>query len=228
MVSPGPDMTAADWIEHFPPLAALGQEHRDAVLASAHPVRLPAEMRVFDPGSPCSQFLLVVDGCVRVQMIADTGRELVLYRVRRGETCVLTTSCLFGGEVYPAEGIVETETHAVAIPLARFLALIAASEGFRRFVFAGFGQRLAALLATVQDTVFHNLDGRLARALIARAGGGPVALTHQALAAEIGTAREVVSRHLKQFEKAGLVRLARGRIEIADPHRLALRAARTE
>lgn len=221
-------MDAADWTSLFPGLVGLAPEDRAGLLRAAQPVRVPPETRVFAPGAPCTAFLLVLDGSVRVQMIADNGRELLLYRVRRGESCVLTTSCLMGGEDYPAEGVVEVETRAVAIPLSHFRGLMARSEAFRGFVFHGFGSRLADLLATVQDTVFHDLDGRLARALVASARAGAVEATHQALAAEIGSAREVVSRHLKRFERDGLVRLARGRIEIADPARLARRAERAD
>ena len=169
---------------------------------------------VFSPGSPCGVYLLVLDGSVRVQMIADTGREIVLYRVRRGESCVLTTAALVGEEAYSAEGVVEMPTAAITLPRPLFDELLATSDTFRRFVFAGFGRRVAEILATMQSAVFHRVDARLARHLVAT--DGPITLTHQRLATELGTAREVVSRHLKAFERRGLVRLGRGTVEIVD------------
>lgn len=208
-------MAQSDWTDRFPGLGDLGSEDRRALLAGARAVDLPAGTVVFSPGRACSAYLLVLDGSVRVQMIADTGREIVLYRVRRGETCVLTTACLLAGEVYSADGIVEEATAGVAVPTALFDALMARSDAFRRFVFAGYGRRVADLLATLQSAVFHRVDARLARHLAGR-GGDVLAVTHRDLAAELGTAREVVSRHLSAFEKRGLVRLGRGTVEVVD------------
>lgn len=203
------------WIESFAGLARLAPEDRDRLADRAQVIKLPAGATVFSPGAPCGVYLLVQEGSVRVQMIADTGREIVLYRVRRGESCVLTTACLLGEDVYSAEGIVEEPTVGIAVPAALFDELIGRSDAFRRFVFAGYGRRVAEILATMQAAVFHRIDARLARHLAAREPG-PIEVTHQDLAVELGTAREVVSRHLKAFEKRGLVRLGRGSVEVVD------------
>lgn len=204
-----------NWIEEVEGLSRLSREDRALLLDRARVLDLPAGTVVFSPGSPCGVYLLVLEGSIRVQMIADTGREIVLYRVRRGESCVLTTACLLGEEVYSAEGVVEEPTVGVAVPVAAFDELMARSDAFRRFVFAGYGRRVADILATMQAAVFHRVDARLARHLAGR-DGGPIDVTHQDLAVELGTAREVVSRHLKAFEKRGLVRLGRGTVEVVD------------
>ena len=206
---------ASSWIADFDGLQRLAPEDRALLAARAQRMELPAGATVFSPGAPCGVYLLVLTGSVRVQMIADTGREIVLYRVRRGESCVLTTACLLGEEAYSAEGVVEEPTVGIAVPAPVFDDLIARSDAFRRFVFAGYGRRVADILATMQAAVFHRVDARLARHLVERAGG-PLDVTHQDLAVELGTAREVVSRHLKAFEKRGLVRLGRGTVEVVD------------
>ncbi|NLH81392.1 MAG: Crp/Fnr family transcriptional regulator [Phyllobacteriaceae bacterium] len=208
-------------------LSWLAPEDRALLAGRAQTASLAAGTVVFSPGSPCGVYLLVLEGSIRVQMIADTGREIVLYRVRRGESCVLTTACLLGAEAYPAEGVVEEPTVGVAVPAAVFDELMARSAEFRRFVFAGYGRRVADILATMQAAVFHRVDARLARHLAAR-GAGPIEVTHQDLAVELGTAREVVSRHLKAFEKRGLVRLGRGTVEVVDRGALARLAAAAE
>jgi CRP/FNR family transcriptional regulator len=159
----------------------------------------------------------VLDGSVRVQKLGENGREIVLYRVGRGETCLLTTSCLIARERYPAEGITETEVRAAALPDEPFNEALALSSEFRGFVFASFGARLAELMALIEAISFGRIDARLARRLLeSETASGEVIATHQELAAELGTAREVVSRFLKEFERRGYVRLARGRIEIAE------------
>jgi len=219
---------AGDWTQQFAGLDRLAEEDRDALARAGHVVRLDAGAVVFAPGSACSTYLLVVDGSVRVQMVADTGREILLYRVRAGESCVLTTACLLGQELYAATGMVEAATTAVAVPQPAFVALMGRSDAFRRFVFHGFGQRLADLLATMQDAVFHRVDGRLARLILERGRDGPVVATHQDLATELGTAREVVSRYLKTFERDGLVERSRGAIRLVDRRGLQALAERLE
>ncbi len=140
----------------------------------------------------------------------------------RGESCILTTSCLMAGEAYSAEGIAETELRAAIVPDALFHDLLGRSPAFRRFVFAACGKRLADLLCLVQQVAFERIDARLAQHLLDRpARNGVVTVTHQTLAAELGTAREVVSRQLKNFERRGWVRLQRGSIALLRPDGLA-------
>lgn len=220
-------MTEPDaWIAEFDGLDRLSPEDRDGLARDARPVRLPAGARVFEPGSPCGAYVLVRDGSIRVAMTADTGREILLYRVRPGESCVLTTSCLLGDEAYAAEGTTETDVEGILLPAASFRALLARSEPFRDFVFRGFGRRVSDILATMEEAVFHRLDARLAKLVLDRGAGGPIHATHQELADELGSAREVVSRNLKTFERDGLVELARGEIRVRDRAGLGRLAAR--
>jgi CRP/FNR family transcriptional regulator len=152
-----------------------------------------------------------------VQLLSDTGREIVLYRVSPGESCVLTTSCLLGGERYPAEGITEAPVRALTISAGQFAQALHQSDTFRRFVFANLGRRFADVIRHMQEIAFGNLDRRLAELLLSRvARTGTLTVTHQEIAVELGTAREVVSRHLKHYEANGWVALRRGRLELLD------------
>lgn len=205
------------WQRSFPGLAAAPDARRLA--ADAHLVTLRAGQTVFRTGSACDDYLLVVDGCVKVLLTTESGREVVLYRVRSGESCILTTSCLIAGQHYPAQGITEDEVTAFALGRERFQRQIDHSSAFRAFVFDNFSRRLAEVIARMEQVAFGAVDARLARVLLAR--GSPVTATHEALAAELGTAREVVSRHLKRFEAEGWVRLGRGSIEVLQPAVLA-------
>ncbi len=186
-------------------------------------VTLPASHVVFRRGDACRNYIVVVRGSVRVQTLSAGGREVVLYRVTDGQTCVITTSCLISEESYPAEGVTDVETEALVIPQAVFNEALGYSESFRRFVFANQGQRLGDLIQRVEDVAFGRVDARLARHLVDRCGRRPgtVSATHQQLASELGTAREVVSRQLKVFEKDGLIAVRRGLVEILDPDALA-------
>jgi CRP/FNR family transcriptional regulator len=206
------------WLAHFPALQAIQDPAWITVLGEAHEITVPPETFVFRDGAPCQNYLLVLEGSVRVQKVAESGREIVLYRVEDGQSCILTTSCLLANEHYVAEAIAETEVKAVTIPFARFLEALGGSPGFREFVFASYGQRIADLVTLIDAIAFGRMDCRLARCLLERADAqGEASATHQELARELGTAREVVSRLLKDFESHGWVALHRGRIEIRNP-----------
>jgi CRP/FNR family transcriptional regulator len=207
--------TTPDWLHSLPALESLDAEALDLLARAATRVDLKAGTVLFRPGDACATFLIVLDGSVRVQLLSDAGREIVLYRVGAGSTCILTTSCLIGNEGYSAEGITETAVSAVAFPKEAFDRLITRSTAFRDFVFHSFGARLTDLMKLVSEVAFGRIDCRLAEALVNHAPqGGPVALTHQVLAVELGTAREVISRHLKDFQRRGLVDLGRGHLEV--------------
>ncbi len=206
-----------EWLSHFPELSDLDDPVWHKVLDSARPVEIPAGTTVFRDGDGCQNYMFVMEGAVRVQKMAENGREIVLYRVNAGEACILTTSCLLSHQRYPAEGITETDLRAISIPVARFDEGVAGSAGFRAFVFSSYGRRIADLILLVEDVAFGRMDIRLGQYLLdASDDKGNVSGTHQAMAAELGTAREVVSRQLKEFERRGWLKLGRGVIKISD------------
>lgn len=198
------------------------------LLDAAQTVSVPSGEVAFRKGDACRNFILVLAGCVRVQLSSEGGREVTLYRVRPGDTCALTTSCLVGKEDYPAEAIVEEDVTALMIPDSEFRQALLDSEPFRLFVFRGFSGRLCAIVSRMEMVTLRTIDERLAAQLLK--GGVDVLskVTHQGLASEIGTAREVVSRKLSSFESDGLIKSSRGRIEILDREKLAALVARPE
>ena len=198
----------------YPALAQIPPAERDAVLATqARHADVPAGARLFDEGAPCQGFPLVLRGAVRVARGAANGRSLELYRVTPGELCVVSTSCLFGQQALTAHGETTEPTELVLLSPAGFERW-SAHEPFRRFVFGIFADRLADLMALAEAVAFQRLDQRLASALLGH--GATLRLTHQALADELGTAREIVTRLLKRFEQRGWVALGRERIELRD------------
>jgi CRP/FNR family transcriptional regulator len=204
----------------------LSPEAAGILLASSKVVRLPTGTRVFGPGQAPDAFLLLINGTVRVQQVSEAGREIVLYRISAGESCALTTACLMGYEEYQAEAIAETAVEAVAIPRATFDDLIARSPEFRRFVFTAFSQRITDLFRVIEEVAFSRVDVRLAQRLLERADSkGHIDLTQQQLAAELGTAREVVSRQLNDFQRRGWLSTSRGAVDLLKPDALRQLAA---
>lgn len=202
------------WKKYFPQLVKQPDEAIEKLIEQAQVVSLPAGQMVFHAGSACEKYLLVLEGKVRTQLVTEQGREVVLYYVSSGQSCVLTTSCLLSHQPYPFEGITDGEVKALSIDKTAFEYALEHSSLFRKFVFDGFSQRLAEVIARMQQVAFGSIDRRLAEVLVR---SGPVSsITHQALATEVGSAREVVSRHLKRFEDKGWVKLGRGVIEVRD------------
>lgn len=184
------------------------------LLSNAATMHLPAGAVVFDENQQCQGFPLLLSGSIRVIKASANGRELQLYRVCPGESCILTSSCLLGHAQYHARGIVEQDVELVALPPSAFRTLLSQYEPFRDYIFSLFSERLTDLMQLVSAVAFQKLDQRLAALLIAKPS--PIHITHQALADELGSVREIVSRLLKNFADQGWVRLGREQIEIVE------------
>lgn len=202
----------------YPFLESLPADSKEQVLTQFSALHsLPGGLRLFDAGSPCIGFPLVLSGAVRVARSGAGGRSLELYRVTPGELCVVSASCLFGHAAVSADGETTEATELVVVSPPGFEQWIE-HPAFRRFVFSIFADRLADLMALAEAVAFQRLDQRLAGALLGR--GGALRVTHQALADELGTVREIVTRLLARFERNGWVALSRERIDVLSPESL--------
>lgn len=194
---------------------SIQDEAGKKVLSQAREINIPAQTTVFHQGESCENYLLVLDGSVKVFTRSENGREVVLYRVLSGESCTLTTACLFSQNTYPAEGYTETDIKALVIPIKSFNEGLQKSTDFRKMVFDAYSQRLTEIIGLVEEISFGRIDVRLAKALLQHiVGDMTIHITHQSLATELGSAREVISRQLKEFERNQWVKLHRGSIEI--------------
>lgn len=203
------------WIETFKGLSRLPGDIRAELEEGSQIVSVPAGTQVFAPGQSADNLLLLLDGTVRVQQKSDTGREVFLYRVHAGESCVLTTACMLAFEDYSADGIAETDVKAVAIPRGTFDGLVARSPVFREFVFSAYSRRITDLFTLIDDIVFQRMDVRLAARLLELSDDeGRVQATHAVLATELGTAREVISRTLSEFQRRGWIEQSRGQVRL--------------
>lgn len=210
-----------EWLQRFQGLDSLAAPIKARLTHDSKIVAVPQGTVIFGPGKAPENMLLLLDGVVRVHQTSESGREIVLYRVAAGESCVLTTACLLAYEDYQAEGVAETDVTAVAIPRRVFDLLIADSEAFRRFVFSAYSRRITDLFTIIEEVAFQRMDIRLAQKLLAMAdAAGQIKATHQMMAAELGTAREVVSRLLQEFQRRGEVEIGRGEIRIRKPDAL--------
>lgn len=198
----------------YPALASLSETDLALLLRPEALIHLPAGTPLFAETQPCRGFPLVIEGSIKVVKATATGREMLLYRVAPGDSCIISSSCLLGNTPYSAQGVTETAVTLLVMPIALFERLMTENRPFRDFVFHLFSERIAELMQLVEEVAFHRLDQRLARLLLTR--GDEIQATHQALADELGSVREIVSRLLKGFSAQGFLSLSREHISIRD------------
>ncbi len=205
------------WRQVLPELCESADETACTLLDAASIISLPENSTVFSQGDACNNYLLVLDGKVKVFTRAENGREILLYRLNKGDSCVLTTSCLFGNKNYPAEGKTETAVTALAIPSNQFSNALRESITFREMVFSAFSSHLSDLITLIEEVAFGKIDMRLAKYLLKQCNSeNSLKSTHQNIATELGSAREVISRQLKELESKGYIEINRGNIKIND------------
>ena len=192
------------------------------------PLQLPAGRQILTPGQACTAMAFVVEGCVRVYLLSSEGREVTLYRVQGGHGCVLTASCILGGTPFPASAVIEKTVQGYTVLSADFRDWVTRHGFWREYIFHLIGKRLASVLARLDDAMFQRFDTRLARLLLPLVGaGGEIPITHEQIARELGSAREVVSRALNRWRGEGIVGLGRGLIRVESRAALERLAAAT-
>ena len=200
-------------LEHFPAIRRGTAELVEGILAAASLARVPRGTVIYRKGDPCRAIGLFLAGEVRVYAESG-GREITLYEILPGETCILNASCILSRRSYPANAVAVEDVEALMLPAEAFRALMLAHEAMRDFLFGLFSDRLTLVLELVQEVAFGRLESRLGEYLVARAENDLLRATHQAIANDLGTSREVISRILKDLERAGLVSLSRSEIRL--------------
>jgi CRP/FNR family transcriptional regulator len=203
---------AAALLALYPVLRTLADDDLARLCRPEAVFQLPAGAQIFSERQACQGFPLLLAGSIKVVKSAPSGREMLLYRVEPGGSCIITSSCLLGHSDYSARGIAETPLSMRVLETPLFEQLVAQNAAFRNFVFHLFSERISDLMQLVEEVAFHRLDQRLAKLLLGKSE--PIRATHQALAEELGSVREIVSRLLKGFADQRLVSLGREQIEL--------------
>lgn len=195
----------------------LSSEQLECLVSYATQLEVPAGTVLAEKGSDCSALALLLSGKLRISMISEDGREVTLYRIGKGRTCPLSAACIFGNFTGNTVTVTsETDSKVVFVTRDFFEKSLAECEPFYRFVFSDISNRLFQATEVVDSIAFISVKKRLAQLLLLNSDSGKysIYMTHEAFARELGTAREVVSRELKGFERLGILRLSRGRLVI--------------
>jgi CRP/FNR family transcriptional regulator len=204
-------------LKNFPLLRDATSEFREDFFNHATMLRIPQGYAIANEGSTCSQLALVVSGKVRVYKLGESGREITLYRIGSGDSCVLTASCVMSDTPFPAIAQSETDVEAVVVPSIKAREWMTESKSWNGFIFGLISKRLADVITVLEEVTFLHMDERIATYLLALAGQGDEHhITHHQIAADLGTSREVVSRILKDFENKRFVEIGRGILKTKD------------
>lgn len=221
------DPAVQNCLDAFSFVGDLSDRGIETIVARSKLCRFEVDTPLLSSGQGCEALLLVAKGGIRVYKQVPSGREILLYRVTRSETCVLGTTCMLRQSSYPAEAIALAGTVALALPADTFRTLFESEAAVRRFVLDLYAVRLEELMLLIEEVAFRKMDERLAAFLLREAETSPgmfspVSMTHEELATELGTVREVISRLLHQFAEEGSVVLERGRVRVVDRLKLAV------
>jgi CRP/FNR family transcriptional regulator len=207
-------MTRDEFIKTFPSFRNSSGELLKELLAIARHQDVPAGKQIYSEGDSCPVIAFVISGEIRVYKAGQTGREITLYEIGPGETCILNASCILSGTSYPANAVAISDVTMLLIPSSDFRRLVDRHEEMRDFVFTLLSLRLAGVMELVEEVAFGRMDERLIDYLIEKSENGKLETTHQKIANDLGTSREVVSRLLKDLERKQAVRLSRNSIAL--------------
>ncbi|MCB0036347.1 MAG: Crp/Fnr family transcriptional regulator [Anaerolineales bacterium] len=208
-------LTQQEINQHLPFLQTAAWEVQQEAMQQMIVAQVPVGEIICWEGDTCGQLAIVLSGLVRVYKIGENGREITLYRIEENDSCILTASCILSEVKFPALAVVEQTVRVALIPAPVLRRWINQYDVWRNYVFGLLSYRLAGVIATIEEVAFRRVDVRIAEFLLKTADArGHLTITHQEIASELGTAREVVSRILKDFEREGVITLARGAVTI--------------
>jgi CRP/FNR family transcriptional regulator len=198
-------------------------QHYKEFLHEAIHIQLRRGDFICEQGNDCTHLALILNGTARIYKLADTGREITLYRIEAGQSCILTASCIQSDNTFPAFAVCEENIEAILIPSRCLQKWLAESTIWRRYIFGLVSQRMTSVISLIEEVAFRKLDQRIAKLLIHyqnKSNDAPLYMTHHEIALELGTSREVVSRILMDFQSSGLVQLTRGSIIVLNLEKL--------
>ncbi|NEN91318.1 MAG: Crp/Fnr family transcriptional regulator [Okeania sp. SIO3H1] len=200
----------------FPFWENLDYEAKKKLLTNVKKISFSPSQFVCLEGDICHHLPLIISGNVRVYKIGESGREITLYHLEKGDSCIMTASCIISKKVFPAFAIAETEVEALIIPANSLKKWVTHNTIWQEYIFGLLSQRLANVIEIIEEVAFRRMDSRIASYLLHNVNSKTktVEITHEAIAQELGSSREVVSRILKTFERQKLLSLSRGKIEL--------------
>lgn len=208
--------------EIFPFWERISETDRGYICRNSYSITYPKGKNIHD-GSECSGVILVRSGSLRLYIMSEEGKDITLYRLQKGDLCMLSASCVLSAVTFEVFIDAEEESECCVVGGPAFAAVSERNPDVRIFALETAVSRFSDVMWVMQQILFMSMDKRLAIFLsdeAVRTGSDTIALTHGQIARYIGSAREVVSRMLKYFASEGIVKVSRGGVTILDKKRL--------
>jgi CRP/FNR family transcriptional regulator len=208
------NLSVAEFQQVFPDIY---ERHTvEVILETAKLKKLSADDWMVDIGDPIVFMPLLLKGQLRILREDDEGNELLLYYIRPGETCAMSLTCCSGNAVSNVRAVAEEDTELLLLPILIIDEWTTKYPSFKSFILKTYQKRFEELLNTIDSIAFHNLDDRLSQLLKQKSEkeGSELKTTHQELANQLNSSREVISRLLKQMERKGKIQMGRNKITL--------------
>lgn len=207
-------------IDHlFPVLKSLAEKERLRIFSLGQMIVLPKEQMLMQQNEQCQFIPLIISGILRIFKLSSNGREMTLYRIGAGETCLVSIACQIKGDEFPALAQVEEKAQIFMLPTGIYHEILDCSLAWKDFLITSIYDHLTETMQTLEAVAFDRTDFRLIQWLLIQSGlkPGPIRTTHEAIAIELGSVREVISRLLGELKNKGAVTLGREKIEVINP-----------
>ena len=200
----------------FPFLKKLSSKEKNAFLTQVQPINMAKDRAIYFEGDCCQSLPLIISGSLRIYKLGESGREITLYHLEPGDSCILTASSIISHKNFPAFAVTQTDVEAITIPASSLRNWVRHNPIWQDYICGLFSHRLANMIEIVEEIAFRRMDCRIASYLlkISNTSAETIPKTHLEIAQELGTSREVVSRILKTFEKEELISLSRKLIQL--------------
>ena len=202
------------FLRTFPVFRNEQTQQLEKLLANGLKRNLSKGDSLYFEGDQCQGIGFLLSGEIRIFKIGENGREITLYEVFPGETCILNASCLLSNQRYPANAAATADGTIIFIPAGLFMGMMSESVIMRNFIFSLFSRRFNEIIELLEEVTFGKLNQRLSEYLIEKSSNDLLLTSHQTIANDLGTSREVISRLLKDFERKGQVALSRNQVKI--------------
>lgn len=210
----------ANSLSLFPFLQDLITDSKDSLFLKRS---FPSKTILMDEGDQCNGVAFVLNGSIQVSKVGSNGRKVILYRLGKGDSCILTIASVLGNIFFPATAVVEKDAEVIIIPVESFKELMVTNVGLQQYIYKLISTRLIEVISLIDELIFRRIDDRLIEFLLkqAHSDGDIIEMTHEELSTQLGTAREVISRILKGLEREGSIQLSRGKVRVLSRSMLA-------
>lgn len=212
-------MVSEIYVSRLPYWNDLEKDEKEAVTRSTVIREYKKGAYIYGMQDACLGMVYVQKGSIRVFLMSEEGREVTLFHIGEGDSCILSASCVMGEISLEVQLVAEMDTEILAVSAGTYKKLMESNLKLRCFTYELSTKRLSSVVWVMQQILFAHFDERMARFLLTeyeKTGSTKISMTQEEIAREVNSAREVVARMLRQFAEDGWIEVGRGTITLKD------------